>query len=372
MDRERYHRQLILDGFGTAAQEKLLDSSILVIGAGGLGCPALQYLTAAGIGRIGIADGDVVSMSNLHRQLLFATEDIGKLKVGVAAKRLAAINPEVSIQSYPFFVTPNNILDVMEAYDVVIDATDNFESRYLINDACVLLKKPLIFAAVSGYEGQLAIFNLADEKGIATNYRDLFPIPPAKGEIPNCSENGVIGVLPGIIGTMQAAEAIKIITGIGKPLINKILNYNLLEQSFYEIEVTPAPPNSYVLPKDKISFLKMNFGNQKADIKKSVIEIDISELQDIQQKENTLLIDVREKYEVPQLNHGEFKQFPMSALQNLLNEDIAEDNIVLICQHGIRSLSAAEYLHEKYGNEKNIYSLKGGIARWKNFFTSQS
>jgi len=370
MDRGRYHRQLILDGFGTTAQDKLLNSNVLVIGAGGLGCPALQYLTAAGIGRIGLADGDVVSLSNLHRQVLFATADIGKLKTDVATERLAAINPEVFIQSYPFFVTRNNILELIADYDVVIDATDNFESRYLINDACVLLKKPLIFAAVSGYEGQLAIFNLADENGITTNYRDLFPVPPAKGEIPNCSENGVIGVLPGIIGTMQAAEAIKIITGIGKPLKNKILNYNLLEQSFYEIEVTPAPANSYVLPKDSSSFLKMNFGNQKADIKKSVIEIDINELEDIRQKENTLLIDVRESHEVPQLNRGEFKQFPMSALQNLLNEEIVEDHIILICQHGIRSLSAAEYLHEKYGNEKNIYSLKGGIARWKNFFTS--
>ncbi|MFC4211259.1 ThiF family adenylyltransferase [Pedobacter lithocola] len=368
---ERYNRQVILNGFGTIGQEKLANAKVLVIGVGGLGCPALQYLAAAGVGTLGFIDGDVVSLSNLHRQLLFTTNDVGKLKVDVATENLSALNPEISLKAYPFFIGQTNILNILKEYDVIIDGTDNFETRYLINDACVLLKKPLIFAAVSAYEGQLAIFNILDDSGITTNYRDIFPIPPEKGEIPNCSENGVIGVLPGIIGTMQAAEAIKILTGIGKPLINKLLNYNLLQQSFYEIELFPGLINSYEIPKDENSFLNTKFGYFMDEKIYKVIEIDIDELQNIKTNNDTVLIDVREVYEIPQLNQENYKQFPMSNFEKLMNENLVETNIVLVCQHGIRSLAAAEQLHEKYGTAKNIYSLKGGIARWKHFFTSQ-
>ncbi|WP_244214230.1 HesA/MoeB/ThiF family protein [Pedobacter jejuensis] len=368
---ERYSRQVILNGFGSMGQDKIANAKVLVIGVGGLGCPALQYLAAAGVGTLGLIDGDVVSLSNLHRQLLFTTNDIGKLKIDVATENLTALNPEVSLKPYPFFITQINILNILKEYDVIIDGTDNFETRYLINDACVLLKKPLIFAAVSAYEGQLAIFNIFDENGIITNYRDIFPIPPASGEIPNCSENGVIGVLPGIIGTMQAAEAIKLLTGIGKPLINKLLNYNLLQQSFYEIELSPGSVNSYEIPKDETSFLNAKFGFSKNKETYRVIEIDIDELQNINKENDTILIDVREVYEIPQLNQENYKQFPMSNFEKLVNENLVQTNIVLICQHGIRSLAAAEQLHEKYGTAKNIYSLKGGIARWKHFFTSQ-
>ncbi|PWS26027.1 molybdopterin biosynthesis protein [Pedobacter yonginense] len=370
MDTERYNRQLILKGFGETAQQKLADAKVLIIGVGGLGCPALQYLVASGIGKIGMVDGDRVSLSNLHRQILFTTADVGKLKVEVASKRLNELNPQIGIEAYPNFITQTNALQIFSQYDLIIDGTDNFESRYLINDACALLQKPLIFAAVSGFEGQLAIFNIEDQNGVKTNYRDLFPIQPGKGEIPNCAENGILGVLPGIIGTMMATEAIKLITGIGEALINQILNYNLLNQQVYTITITPSPNNTYKLPSNQNEFLNMNYGSNVQSKAKQVVEIDIDEFENLQKKKSTLIIDVRETYEVPVLNLSDYKQVPMSVFESFLNQDIEQENIVLLCQHGIRSLAAAEELHEKYGDKKHIYSLKGGVIRWKKYFTT--
>lgn len=370
MKAERYNRQIILQGFGELNQKKLANASVLVIGAGGLGCPALLYLAASGVGTIGLVDGDTVSLSNLHRQVLFSTADIGQLKVEIAARKLAELNPEVSLKAYPFFITQTNILAILKAYDFIVDGTDNFESRYLINDACAMLNKPLVFAAVAGYEGQLAVFNVEDENKTKTNYRDIFPVQPEKGEIPNCAENGIIGVLPGIIGTMQAAEIIKLITGIGKPMVNKLLNYNLLQQSIYEIDLIAAPDHTYAIPKNEFSFLKTKYSCQKELKDHKVIEIDINELENLKREQTTILIDVREIHEIPKLNSQDYKQIPMSIFEDLLHQDISENNIVLLCQHGVRSVAAAEYLLEKYGNKKNVYSLKGGIVRWKDFFTS--
>jgi len=370
MDTERYNRQLILKGFGETAQQQLAEAKVLVIGVGGLGCPALQYLVAAGVGKIGLVDGDLVSLSNLHRQILFTTADVGKLKVEIARQRLQEINPQIEIETYPNFITQENALAIFSQYDAILDGTDNFESRYLINDACALIQKPLIFAAVSGFEGQLAIFNVTDQNGVQTNYRDLFPVQPSKGEIPNCAENGVLGVLPGIIGTMMATEAIKLITGIGKPLVNKILNYNLLNQEVYTITISPSPAQSYILPTNNDEFLKMNYDTNVQRNLRQVLEIDIDEFENLQKENATLIVDVRETYEVPVLNLVGYKQVPMSVFKNFLDQVIEEENIVLLCQHGIRSLAAAEELHEKYGDKKHIYSLKGGIIRWKNYFTT--
>lgn len=372
MNAERYDRQLILNGFGEKAQQKLAQAKVLVIGAGGLGCPALQYLVASGVGYIGIIDGDTVSLSNLHRQILFSTADIGKLKVEVAAANLTKLNPEIKIKAHPGQISANNILSVLKDYEYIVDGTDNFESRYLISDACALLQKPLLFAAVSGFEGQLAIFNVKDEQGKTTNYRDIFPIPPTKGEIPNCAENGVLGVLPGIMGTMQAAETIKLITGIGTPLINKILNYNLLNQQFYEISVSPSPPGTYVLPLTEKDFLKLNTQTGTDQKLNQVLEIGIKELEALLKEPSLLIIDVREKDEMPQLDQTIYSKAPMSDFENFLKKDITAEHIVVLCQHGIRSLAAAEFLHEKYASAKHIYSLKGGIIRWKNFFTTTS
>ncbi|MFW0717857.1 ThiF family adenylyltransferase [Pedobacter sp. N23S346] len=365
MDQERYSRQLILKGFGSEAQQKLSEARVLVLGAGGLGCPVLQYLAAAGIGTIGMVDDDTVSLSNLHRQILFDTSDIGKPKVQVAAKKLRLMNPDISIKDHHIRLNKNNILNLLESYDLIIDGTDNFESRYLINDACALLKKPLIFAAVSGFEGQLAIFNVKDKQGIATNYRDLFPIPPKAGEVQNCAENGVLGVLPGIIGTMVVAETIKLITGIGQPLINKLFHYHSLTHSQYELNISAG--SNYDLPKSKADFLTMN-DDQSGATASIFEEIDVEQMQHLQDQEAALVIDVREKHEFPILNKDIYQQVPMSEFSAFLQNNIEASKIVLLCQHGIRSVAAAELLHEKYGHMKKIYSLKGGISKWRNHF----
>jgi adenylyltransferase/sulfurtransferase len=363
MDRERYSRQIILEGFGEEAQARLSVSRVLVIGAGGLGCPVLQYLAAMGVGCIGIADDDVIDLSNLHRQVLFGTQDIGRLKTEIADSKLKQMNPGIKIQLYSLRINRNNIISILKEYDIIIDGTDNFESRYLINDACALLGKPLVFAAISGYEGQLAIFNIADDSGQKTNYRDLFPVPPKAGEIPNCAENGVLGVLPGIIGTMAAAEVIKLVSGIGQPLINKILHYNLLNQEQYIMNISPA--QDYVLPATENDLLEHE---NYCGTTQGYIEIDAPEMFKLRKEQSALIIDVRERHEFPILDKQIYKQVPMSEFAVFLKSDIAQTHIVLLCQHGIRSVAAAELLHEKYNNTKKIYSVKGGIAKWKNHF----
>jgi len=366
MNTERYKRQIILNGFGPKAQEKLSLAKVLVIGAGGLGCPALQYLVAAGVGSIGIADHDVIEISNLQRQVLYVSADVGSLKVEVAAKHLQQLNPEVKIILHPILIDKENVLDIISDYDIIFDGTDNFESRYLINDACTLLKKSLVFAAVSGFEGQLAVFNVEDESGIKTNYRDLFPVPPANGEIPNCSENGVLGVVPGIIGTMAAGEIIKLIAGIGKPLINKLLHYNLLTQEQYEINISPS--DEYKQLDSKTDFMN----RYKENTSQSYMEIDVQQMNELRNHPSTVIIDVRERHEFPQLDSNIYKQVPMAEFAGFASSEIEEQNIILVCQHGIRSVAAAETLHQKYGETKNIYSLKGGISKWRrHFLTTQ-
>lgn len=362
MDIERYKRQIIIPEFGEKAQLKLENAKVLVIGAGGLGCPALNYLAAMGIGNIGIVDDDFVSLSNLHRQILYTTNDIGFPKAEIAAKRLTAINPMVRVTAHQTQIKKQNALEIIKDYDMIFDGTDNFESRYLINDACALLQKPLIFAAVSDFEGQLAIFNQEDENGRRCNYRDLFPVPPRKGTVKNCAENGVIGVLPGIIGTMAATELIKLFTGIGKPLVNKLLHYNALTCEQYCIQINEA--HNYLAPKTEHDFLNWRYETEKL-MEDGCKEIDDKQMSALQAKQSTLCIDVREFHEVPPLDPKVFKQVPMSELDSFLQEDILEKNIIIVCQHGIRSMAAAEAFQEKYGSKKHIYSLKGGVVKWK-------
>ncbi|WP_316800503.1 HesA/MoeB/ThiF family protein [Pedobacter frigidisoli] len=360
MDTERYQRQLILSGFGPEAQQLLLKARVLVIGAGGLGCPALQYLAAAGVGYIGIADDDTIELSNLHRQVLYGTADIGLFKAEIAGKRLQEMNPDPQYTIHLLRISAQNIAEVFRDYDIIFDGTDNFDSRYLINDTCVQLHKSLVFAAVSGFEGQLAVFNVPDANGIKTSYRDIFPVPPAYGEIPNCAENGILGVLPGIMGTMAAGEIIKLITGRGKPLINKLLHYNLLSQEQYEMNISPS--------QDHPSLEKGANFMDTLPLNNSYIEIDVERMMSLHEEQSTLIIDVREKHEFPRLNTETYKQIPMSAFDDFLSSEITQNNIVILCQHGIRSVAAAEALHQKYGDTKTIYSLKGGIAKWRKHF----
>jgi adenylyltransferase/sulfurtransferase len=260
IDHKRYSRHLALQGFGKKGQSALLKARVLVIGAGGLSCPLLQYLCASGVGCIGIVDYDTVDLTNLHRQTLYGTADVGFPKVQAAAERLRYMNPELEIVTYHTQLNQTNALSILSDFDVVVDGSDNYATRYLVNDACVILNKVLVYGAVLRYEGQVAVFNYADKQGLKTNYRDVFPNEQAHMEGFACSDVGVLGVLPGIIGNLQAAEVIKIICGVGEVLANKILHYNLLNQSFYDMQISPLKQKPQNVPHDRDSFLQHNYG----------------------------------------------------------------------------------------------------------------
>ncbi|RMI26214.1 MAG: molybdopterin-synthase adenylyltransferase MoeB, partial [Calditrichaeota bacterium] len=226
----RYHRHIIIPEFGIEGQQKLKAARVLVVGTGGLGSPLLLYLAAAGVGTLGIVDFDVVEDSNLHRQVLFNQQDLGMPKVEAAKKRLMALNPHIEVVTYNTRLTSANALEIIRDYDVVADGTDNFPTRYLVNDACVLLGKPNVYASIFQFEGQVSVFNYVDKNGeVGPNYRCLYPEPPPPGLVPNCAEGGVLGVLPGIIGCLQANEVIKVITGIGEPLSGRLLIFDALK-----------------------------------------------------------------------------------------------------------------------------------------------
>lgn len=360
---ERYQRQILLKGFGLEGQHKLLQAKVLVVGAGGLGCPALQYLAAAGVGTIGIVDEDIVSITNLHRQILYTVDDIGLPKAFIAKERLAKLNPEIIIINYNERLTTSNALKIINDYDIVIDATDNFSTRYLINDACVLLNKPIVYGAVSQFEGQVAILNYHSTISIASaNYRDLFPKPPIDGEVLNCAEAGVLGVLPGIIGSIQASETIKLITGIGKPLVNTVLTYNSLTNQIYEIEIVAKAATSSLIPSNADDFIKMNYEWFCAS-PNNKFEIGIENFNRMANSADVEIIDVRELGETPIPTDFNFIQIPLSQF----NKNIAaikKETIVVFCQSGKRSLKAAQILFDTFGETKIIYSLQGGITEW--------
>ena len=360
----RYQRQMLLKEIGEAGQRKLLEAKVLMIGAGGLGCPVLQYLAAAGVGKIGLVDDDVVSLTNLHRQVLYTTNDIGFSKVERAAVVLKNLNPNVEIVPYNLRLTNKNALEILREYDVVVDGTDNFSSRYMINDACVLLAKPLVYAAISRFEGQVAVFNFHQktmEKPL--NYRDLFPTPPTEGEVMNCDEAGVLGVLPGIIGSMQANETIKLITGIGQPLINRLLTYNSLTNQLYEMFLTASEETVLNIPKDEKAF--KNFDYEWACSTHSSFEINAEVFDTLIDTDKITVIDVREPGEKPDVTEFSHLHIPLHSLDNEI--PLLQGNVfVTFCQSGVRSLKAAKLLSETLGTSKKIYSLKGGISNWKN------
>ncbi len=360
----RYERQIVLKEFGTAAQEKLFRAKVLVVGAGGLGCPALQYLSAAGVGYIGIVDFDKVELTNLQRQVLFTVDDIGKPKAKVAAEKLKLFNPEIQFSVYEEKLGTANALEIIGEYDIVIDGTDNFATRYLVNDACVLLGKPLVYGAVLRFEGQVGVFNYPDKDGSpGVNYRDLFPQPPEPSTVPSCNEAGVLGILPGIIGTMQAAEAIKIITGIGRPLSNIIVSYNLLNNIYFECMVSSAGNNDINFPKSKAAFKSFNYEWFCGNTHHSG-EISPEEFDELRKNENVSIIDVREKDELPVIDEFPVTQIPLSRFELGVSAIAEKNKIVLICKSGKRSLSALKLLTERYP-DCIAYSLKGGIDAWK-------
>lgn len=358
---ERYQRQVILPQLGMEGQRRLLQSSVLVIGAGGLGCPALLYLAAAGVGKIGIVDMDRVALHNLHRQILFTMKDIGKEKATVAAERLRQLNDQCEINAFPITLDNAACLELFPQYDLIIDGTDNFTTRYRINDACVLLGKPLVSAAIGQFEGQIAIFNAPPG---SVNYRDLFPEPPLSGEVLNCAEAGVIGVLPGLMGTILASETIKYLCGIGETLAGQLFTYNLLTNESLKLNLQPNPDSRKLIPADTTSFLNTSY-EWLCHAAPDPVEITGSKLEALLEQAALTLIDVREPGEVPELYKLPHRRIPLSAFEEHLQE-ISGETIVFLCQSGKRSLQAARrYLLYEGNTSKQIFSLRGGLLQWQ-------
>lgn len=358
--KNRYERQIQLQEIGIEGQTKISNAKILVIGAGGLGCPALQYLAAAGVGTIGIVDFDLIELSNLQRQILYSVDDIGKFKVNIAAKKLKALNPEIQINEHCVQISNKNALDIINNYDIVIDGSDNFMTRYIVNDACVILNKPLIYGAVLRFEGQVGVFNFQQNKtDFKCNYRDLFPKPPSPDSAISCKEVGVLGVIPGIIGTLQATEALKICSGIGISLANKIISYNALQNSFYEFEISPNP-KAINYPKTKEEFLNFDydyFCNSNPNI------IAVKDFNLLNSTEKITIIDVREIGELPSINEFESLKFPLQEFESKVSEIPFQNKIVVFCKSGIRSAKAVQNLKNIYPN-CTVFSLDGGIENW--------
>lgn len=360
----RYQRQLILKGWGPDAQQKLQRARILVVGAGGLGCPALQYLAAAGTGTLGIVDDDRVSLTDLHRQILYTAEDAGALKTDKAAAFLTRLNPDVRVITHPVRLHNRNALDILKDYDLVLDASDNFGTRYLVGDACVLLGKPLVYGSISRFEGQVAVFNLPPaEQATGTppaarsaSYRDLFPDPPEPGEVLSCAEAGVLGVLAGIIGSMQALEAMKVVTGVGTPLRDRLLTYQSLQNSFYEIAISPS--GKWCGPADPEAFAKWPYGDGCGG-PDPFTTIGLAAFEALIARGDVLVIDVREIGEAPFIDHFEHVQLPLSGLRKK-DPGYTDQTIVVFCQSGKRSLEAAGIL----APNNTVYQLEHGILEW--------
>ena len=344
-ERKRYSRQIILPEMGLSGQEKLKAAKVLIIGAGGLGCPVLQYLTAAGVGTIGILDDDVVTITNLHRQILYSAEDIGKGKAQTAKDKLSAQNPFVNFNVIPLRLNDENAAEIIADYDLVIDGSDNFPTRYLANDVCVELDKPLVFGSILRFEGQVSTFNY---KGGPT-YRCLFP-EAEEGD--NCAEAGVIGILPGIIGTYMANEVIKIICEIGQPLSGKLMVINALtnETNIFEFERNvnlPVPKNI----QNPVAVQTETTGSE---------EISFEDFEQLQQEnfEQILLIDVREEYEYEEDFVGGIN-IPLPELAQNIAKMPADKTVVFYCRSGARSLMAVNLL-KKNNFEGKSYWMKEG------------
>jgi molybdopterin/thiamine biosynthesis adenylyltransferase/rhodanese-related sulfurtransferase len=353
----RYARHFPLPHFGIDAQQKLKQAKVLVVGAGGLGCPALLYLTAAGVGEIAIADFDLVSESNLQRQILYTVNDIGKPKATVACERLKELNPLVLVHAITEKLTTSNAMAVASQFDLILDASDNFPTRYLLNDASILLGKPLIYGSVYRYEGQLAVFNY---QGSAT-YRDLYPSPPEAGSVPTCEQGGVLGVLPGLIGSLQANEAIKVITGIGKPLAGMLLLFDSL--TLETIKVAIADKNQRAAITKLIDYDDFCGIYDEKFQHSHMQEITVQELKSLKDANADFqLIDVREPHEYDLCEIGG-ELIPMAEVPYNLDRIARDKQVIVHCRSGKRSGDIIQWL-EKNQHFTNLYNLKGGILAW--------
>lgn len=363
----RYSRQILLPGFDKGGQEKLKRSSVLVIGAGGLGSPTLLYLVAAGIGRIGIVDFDLVDQSNLQRQVLFTTADIGKNKALTAAKRLNELNPLVKIEAHPTQLNSTNAMEIISKYDVVVDGSDNLPTRYLVNDACVFLNKTLVYGAIFQFEGQASVFNqLLINGNRGPNYRDLFPEPPPPEMVPSCSEGGVLGVLPGIIGCIQANETIKVLCSLGTTLSGRLLIFDSLDFTTRILNVRKNPANPVSSENASIFGLIDYEAFCNPAIHKS--ENEVKEISPIELKnwmdegKSIQIIDVRDLQEIEFVNIKGI-HIPLKSLSQEHHQIRMDIPVVIHCKSGGRSLAAAKKLQSEFGFT-NVLNLTGGIIKW--------
>ncbi|MBS7566232.1 HesA/MoeB/ThiF family protein [Mucilaginibacter sp. Bleaf8] len=354
----RYTRQTQLTNFGAAAQQKLQQAKVLVVGAGGLGVPVLQYLTGMGVGTIGLADNDRISLTNLHRQVLYNEHEVGQSKVATAANKLAQLNQEVDFRIIDEAIIPQNAINIIQDYDLVIDATDNFSTRYLLNDACVILNKPCIYGAVQQYEGHVSVFNYQG----GPTYRCLYPKPPVAGEIPDCNTAGVLGVVPGTIGCQQALQAVKIITGVGKNLSGYLQIFDFLNDDQYKIKLKANPESR------NITQLQTSY---EAPVCNTVVQLSVEELYDWYEAGKTFkLIDVREADEFASEHLQGAESVPLSAFSAVQLQVNNQQPLVAFCQKGARSSKAAQLLQQQYP-QASVYSVLGGMDYWQDEFDEE-
>lgn len=342
----RYSCQVVLPGFGEAAQQLLKQAKVLIVGAGGLGCPASQYLASSGVGTIGIADFDTISISNLHRQILYNPADAGQLKAEVACKRLKEQNPDIILVPITDKITSTNVMQLIDSYDIIIDGADNFETRYLLNDAAVLTGKPVVYGAIYQFEGHVAVWNVLNEDGsYSPNYRDLYPQIDAT-QVPNCSVGGVIPTLAGIIGCMQANEVIKLITNTGEPLIGKVLLFDAQTMQSRVIKLRAST-------KIKITTLQQTSQIPTITVKATKEGLAAHALE---------LVDVRTDQERDEFDIGGM-HFELDEVEDNLDEFEAGRTYVFYCSSGKRSGEAVKLLRQKLPGVK-AYSLEGGLGSW--------
>jgi len=362
----RYSRHLIMPEVALEGQKRLKAGSVLLIGAGGLGSPLGLYLAAAGVGRIGLVDFDVVDFSNLQRQVLHGTPDVGRPKLQSARDRLQAINPEVQIDLYETRLTSANALSIFAPYDIIIDGTDNFPTRYLVNDACVLLKKPNVYGSIFRFDGQASVFHPPQ----GPCYRCLYPEPPPPGEVPSCAEGGVLGILPGLIGCIQATEAIKLLLGKGSPLVGRLLLYDALQMAFQEFKVRRNPKCPLCGDRPTITklidyeqFCGLRGQEAAAPAADSAWEITVEEFKDrIDRHEDLFLLDVRNPEEFQICRIPGSTLIPLPELPHRVKELDSRREIVVHCKSGMRSLKATQFLRQS--GFRTVKSLRGGILAW--------
>ena len=350
---KRYSRHLILPEVGVSGQETLKKSSVLIVGAGGLGCPLATYIVAAGVGRVGIIDFDVVDESNLQRQVLYGVDDIGKSKVEVAKQKLLNLNPNILVETYNCALTTENAIELFSGYDVIADGTDNFATRYLVNDACVLSNKPNVYGSIFRFEGQVSVFNYKN----GPNYRCLFKEPPPPGLVPSCAEGGVLGVLPGVVATLQATEVIKVLLNLGDIASGRLLIYDALKLNFKQLPVKKR--NDYEIK----SLVNYDQFCGVDTMENNLEEITVQELSDkIKNQETFILLDVRESFEYDICHLDNSTLIPLSQFEDDVVSLDKEKNYIVLCKVGGRSARAVQKMQEL--GFLNVKNLKGGIIAW--------